>query len=78
MTTTADPAQRPQPLAVAGGATETEIAALTAVLAVLRRERDRPHTPSTSTLAGGWNSYWHTVRNPLTPGREAWRSSFRQ
>ena len=30
-----------------------------------------------STLAGGWRSYWHTVRTPLVPGREAWRSSFR-
>ncbi|WP_245581151.1 acyl-CoA carboxylase subunit epsilon [Propionicicella superfundia] len=72
--TEADP--RP-PIVVKGHLTASELAALTAVVAVLRRERDRPHTPSTSTLAGGWKSYWHTVRNPLVPGSEAWRSSFR-
>lgn len=62
---------------VKGQLTEPELAALTAVLVALRHAPDIPHTPSTSTLAGGWKSYWHTVRIPLVPGREAWRSSFR-
>lgn len=65
------------PVVVKGHPSVAEVAALTAVLAVLRRERDRPHTPSNATLAGGWKSYWYTVRNPVVPGREAWRSSFR-
>ncbi len=77
MTIPLDTHADPPPLIVSGGATDTEVAALTAVLAVLRREPDQPHMPSTSTRAGGWNSYWYTVRNPLVPGREAWRSSFR-
>lgn len=78
MNTVQDSGPATPQVVVTGGASAQEVAAVTAVLAVLRRERDRPHMPSTSTLAGGWNSYWHTVRNPLVPGREAWRSSFRQ
>lgn len=62
---------------VGGEPTDEELAALAAVLVAVRRSRATPHAPSTSSLAGGWRSYWHTVRNPLLPGREAWRSSFR-
>ncbi len=61
----------------AGHPTEIEIAALAAVVIALRRARPTPHQPQASTLAGGWRSYWHTVRTPVVPGREAWRSSFR-
>lgn len=60
-----------------GRPTDAELAALTLVIVALRRERPSPHQPMTSTLAGGWRSYWHTVRTPVVPGREAWRSSFR-
>lgn len=60
-----------------GHPTDAELAALTVVIAALRRGRPTPHQPITSTLAGGWRSYWHTVRTPVVPGREAWRSSFR-
>jgi hypothetical protein len=75
---TADPAPT-QPLleVVAGSPTDEELAALTAVMVSLRRARPKPHTPSASTLAGGWRSFWHTIRSPLLPGRDAWRSSFR-
>ncbi len=62
---------------VAGEPTDEELAALGAVIIALRRARPAPHAPATSTLAGGWRSYWHTVRTPLVPGREAWRSTFR-
>ena len=62
---------------VAGDPTDEELAALGAVIIALRRARPAPHVPATSTLAGGWRSYWHTVRTPLVPGREAWRSTFR-
>lgn len=61
----------------AGHPTDVELAALAVVVIALRRERPTPHQPMTSTLAGGWRSYWHTVRTPVVPGREAWRSSFR-
>lgn len=62
---------------VSGNPTDEEIAALGAVIVALRRSRPAPHAPGASTLAGGWRSYWHTVRTPLVPGREAWRASFR-
>ena len=63
---------------VGGEPNEEELAALAAVLIAVRRQRPTPHPPVTGTLAGGWRSYWHTVRNPLLPGREAWRSTFRR
>jgi hypothetical protein len=63
---------------VSGSPTEEELAVIGAVIVALRRGRPEPHAPLTGTLAGGWRSYWHTVRNPLLPGREAWRSTFRR
>jgi hypothetical protein len=63
---------------VAGSPTEEELAAIAAIVVSIRRARPTPHAPLTGTLAGGWRSYWHTVRNPLLPGREAWRSTFRR
>jgi hypothetical protein len=63
---------------VAGSPSDEELAALAAVLVAVRRARPQPHPPYTGTVAGGWRSYWHTVRNPLLPGREAWRSTFRR
>lgn len=74
-----NPAESGQPLVqvVSGNPTDEELAALGAVVVAIRRARPAPHAPVTSTLAGGWRSYWHTVRTPLVPGREAWRSSFR-
>lgn len=53
--------------------TEEEVGAITAVLAAasrpdtLRSADDRP-------LAGGWKSYYRTVRGPLVSGRDAWRT----
>ncbi len=63
---------------VSGSPSEEELAAIAAVVVAVRRARPEPHAPLTGTLAGGWRSYWHTVRNPLLPGREAWRSTFRR
>lgn len=63
---------------VGGEPTEEELAALAAVIIAVRRQRPMPHAPITGTVAGGWRSYWHTVRNPVLPGREAWRSTFRR
>ncbi|HHT13946.1 MAG TPA: acyl-CoA carboxylase subunit epsilon [Propionibacterium sp.] len=53
--------------------TEDEMGAITAVLVAasradtLRSADDRP-------LAGGWKSYYRTVRGPLVSGRDAWRT----
>lgn len=63
---------------VSGNPTDEELAAIAAITVAVRRGRPTPHAPHTGTLAGGWRSYWHTVRNPLLPGREAWRSTFRR
>jgi hypothetical protein len=63
---------------VSGSPSEEELAAIAAVVVAVRRARPEPHAPLTGTLAGGWRSYWHTVRNPLLPGREAWRATFRR
>ncbi|RRD49723.1 acyl-CoA carboxylase subunit epsilon [Arachnia propionica] len=59
-----------------GGASDEELAALVAVLRVcmaegrLKAAEDRP-------LAGGWKSYYRTVRTPVVNGRDAWRTFIR-
>ena len=63
---------------VAGSPSDEELAVLGAILIAVRRVRPQPHPPFTGKIAGGWRSYWHTVRNPVIPGREAWRSTFRR
>ena len=66
-----------EPIALRGAQlTEEEVAAVIAVVHAsagaeqLRSPDDRP-------LAGGWKSYYHTVRSPLVGGREAWRTYHR-
>ncbi len=57
-------------------ATDEELAVLFALLQVrsmsetLKQGTDRP-------LAGGWKSYYRTVRQQAAPGREAWRGGIR-
>lgn len=63
---------------VAGAPTAEELAALTIVVAALRRERGKPHAPKNPRIAGGWRSYWHLVRSPMFPGVDAWRSTLRR
>lgn len=63
---------------VRGDTSPEELAALTVLLAALRRGRGRPHAPEQQTVAGGWKSYWHMMSHGLIPGREAWRSTFRR
>ena len=61
---------------ITGSATDEELAALVTVLRAVMAEGklqaadDRP-------LAGGWKSYYRTVRNPLAYGRDAWRTFIR-
>lgn len=56
--------------------TEDETAAVVAVLTAasrrvtLRSADDRP-------IAGGWGSYYRTVRSQLVTGRDAWRTFHR-
>lgn len=61
------------PWSVTGNPTDDELAALVVAMASrasappLRAAADKP-------LAGGWNSYRRTVRTPLVPGPDAWRT----
>jgi hypothetical protein len=61
-----------------GNLTDEELAALTAVIAVVRRGRGRPHAPVNSAIAGGWRSHWHLVRKSVLQGHGAWRSTARR
>ena len=61
-----------------GNLTDEELAALTAVIAVVRRGRGRPHAPVNSAIAGGWPSHWHLVRKSVLQGHGAWRSTARR
>ncbi|MET8005753.1 acyl-CoA carboxylase subunit epsilon [Nonomuraea glycinis] len=56
---------------VRGDATPEEIAALVAVLAV-RRAQPPPPPPRQSRT---WRNPARTMRNPLAPGKSAWRMS---
>ena len=73
---TPDAVQTPLYSVRTGQATDDELAALLVVLQarsvddMLRAGTDRP-------LAGGWKSYYRTIRQPAAPGREAWRTSIR-
>lgn len=60
-----------------GNPTDEELGAAMAVLAAALRPTPPPRESDDRPLAGGWKSYWRTVRRPLVSGREAWRSSFR-
>lgn len=60
-----------------GQPSDEELAALVAVLTALtaapppaKENLDRP-------IAGGWKSYWRSVRQPFVYGPEAWRGSLR-
>lgn len=56
--------------------TEEEAAAVVAVLAA-RSRAERLHQADDRPLAGGWKSYYRTVRGSLVSGRDAWRTSHR-
>ncbi|MER6943366.1 acyl-CoA carboxylase subunit epsilon [Nonomuraea sp. NPDC005983] len=56
---------------VRGDATPEEIAALVAVLATREAEPAPPPAPRSQT----WRNPARTMRNPLSPGKSAWRMS---
>ena len=66
-----------EPMALRGAhLSEEEVAAVVAVLhSSAGAEQLRP--PDDRPLAGGWKSYYRTVRSPLMGGREAWRTYHR-
>ena len=73
------PAEHPVAFEVVNGApSDEELAALTAVLAVVRRGRGRPRPPANQAIAGGWRSPWHLMRHDLLQGAGAWRSTARR
>lgn len=55
---------------------EEEIAAITAALLATASE-ERLRSADDRPLAGGWKSYYRTVRRPLIGGRDAWRTYHR-
>lgn len=61
----------------AAGATEEEITALVVVLQALGMAEDRLKAADDRPLAGGWKSYYRTVRQQLVYGRDAWRTYIR-
>ena len=63
---------------VGGDPTDAELAALAVVISALRRSRGPLAPPENPRISGGWKSYWHTVRGPLFPGRDAWQATLRR
>lgn len=55
---------------------ELEIAAIAAVIAASSQE-ERLHSADDRPLAGGWKSYYRTMRPALIHGRDAWRTYHR-
>ncbi len=68
---------QPQYVIRTGGATDEEITALVTVLHAKATAEDRLQAADDRPLAGGWKSYYRTVRQPLIYGREAWRTYIR-
>ncbi|PID50757.1 MAG: hypothetical protein CR980_02075 [Propionibacteriales bacterium] len=63
---------------VSGNPTDTELAAALAVLSLLIQPRKLQAPVKDREIAGGWKSYWRTIRQPLHPGIDAWRGSLRR
>ncbi len=60
-----------------GEPTDEELGALLAVLMAAGRPIPAQRDTDDRPIAGGWKSYWRTVRRPVAPGREAWRRTYR-
>lgn len=60
-----------------GDPDDQELAAVAVALAIATRSAPPPRESDDRPLAGGWKSYWRTVRRPMATGREAWRSTYR-
>ena len=62
--------------AVAVPRSAEEVAAVVAVLSAAARS-ERLRSADDRPLAGGWKSYYRTLRPPLASGRDAWRTYHR-
>lgn len=60
-----------------GNPTDVELGALFAVIAAATRPQPPQRETDDRPVAGGWKSYYRTVRRPLIAGREAWRNTYR-
>ncbi|MDO4783825.1 MAG: acyl-CoA carboxylase subunit epsilon [Propionibacteriaceae bacterium] len=60
-----------------GHPTDEELGALLAVIAAATRPQPPQRETDDRPIAGGWASYYRTVRRSLVPGREAWRNTYR-
>lgn len=60
-----------------GNPTDEEVAAAATVLSALANASDTLRSADDRPLAGGWKSYYRTVRPPLVYGRAAWRTYMR-
>lgn len=66
-----------EPISLRGAQlTEEEVAAIMAVIHA-SAGAEHLHSADDRPLAGGWNSYYRTVRSSLVGGRGAWRTSHR-
>lgn len=60
-----------------GNPTDDEIAAIAAVLKVIRVNGVVAEETDDRPLAGGWSTYLRAMRRTPPPGREAWKYSAR-
>ena len=61
-----------------GNPTDDELGAVMAVLAIALQPPPPPRKNLDRGVAGGWKSYWRTVREPFIPGRDSWLESGRR
>ena len=61
----------------ASGATEEALAAVVFLLRAGDMADDKLKAADDRPLAGGWKSYYRTVRQQLVYGRDAWRTYIR-
>lgn len=59
---------------IKGNPTDEEVAA---VIAALTTQTNHPSPASTPRHQGGWSAYWRTLRTPVHPAPNAWRTSLR-
>lgn len=67
----------PQIGIVKGNPDDAEVAAVVAVLAAASAAGVAEPSTGDRPLAGGWKSYYRTLRREIAPGQGAWRNTYR-